>query len=265
MRFEIEKNIENESGVYKIITDVDFNKVYVGSAVNLKKRFFNHLSDLKRGVHKNTHLQNHFNKHGDLSFRLVGLSGVASLLELEQLVLDEYSVIKEVFNVNKSCDRSRLGLKHTEGSKKKMSDKLKGRVGTRLGVKYDDELRKKLSIAHTGLPSPIKGIKRTPEHRAAIKAGLDKRSDAEKRLQGERRSPKMKKYWALNKKAHIENRLKNKPQCKWVVQCDVDGNDIKEFHGVKFAASELGINKNGISQCLKGNRKTAGGFKWRYK
>lgn len=265
MNFNIPTELKNRSGVYKIITNTDFNKVYVGSARNMKERFHNHLSDLRRGVHKNIHLQNHFSKHNDLSFCLVALCESENLIELEQLILDEYSQIREVFNVNKSCDRSRLGLKHTEESKKKMSDKLKGRVGTRLGVKYSDELRKKLSIAHTGLPSPIKGIKRTPEHRAAIKAGLDKRSDAEKLLQGKRRSPKMKKYWALNKKAHIESRLKNKPQCKWVVQCDVDGNDIKEFHGVKFAASELGINKNGISQCLKGNRKTAGGFKWRYK
>lgn len=49
---------------------------------------------------------------------------------------------------------------------------------------------------------------------------------------------------------------------KPVKQYDLDGNFINEFSGIQQAQRELGIW--GVWKCLNGERKTAGGFQWRY-
>ena len=49
---------------------------------------------------------------------------------------------------------------------------------------------------------------------------------------------------------------------KPIMQFDLHGNFIKEFSGIQQAQRELGINH--IWNCLVGERKTSGGFQWRY-
>ena len=50
---------------------------------------------------------------------------------------------------------------------------------------------------------------------------------------------------------------------KPVIQMDVNNNDIKEFPSIQQAQRELSISH--IWDCIIGKRKTAGGYKWRYK
>jgi hypothetical protein len=50
---------------------------------------------------------------------------------------------------------------------------------------------------------------------------------------------------------------------KPLVQFDIAGNIIREWDSCKEAIRETKIRK--ITQCCKGNRKTAGGFIWKYK
>lgn len=53
--------------------------------------------------------------------------------------------------------------------------------------------------------------------------------------------------------------------CKIIIQCDLYGNEIKEYVSVKSAGEILGIDRTSISKALKGHIKTAGGFIWKYK
>lgn len=48
-----------------------------------------------------------------------------------------------------------------------------------------------------------------------------------------------------------------------VLQYDLNGNFIQEFPSIKAAGIE--VNSTAICQCLKGKRKTAAGFIWKYK
>lgn len=50
-----------------------------------------------------------------------------------------------------------------------------------------------------------------------------------------------------------------------VIQRTLDGEFVKEWHTAKDAADELGIKRPNIAACLNGSRKTAGGYKWKYK
>lgn len=55
-------------GVYKI-ENILSKKVYIGSTVNsFSQRWNSHASQLRRGIHFNKHLQNSWNKHGEVNF-----------------------------------------------------------------------------------------------------------------------------------------------------------------------------------------------------
>lgn len=49
--------------IYQIKNTLN-NKVYIGQTNNIKRRWDQHKSDLKRGVHDNPYLQKLYNKYG---------------------------------------------------------------------------------------------------------------------------------------------------------------------------------------------------------
>ena len=71
--------------------------------------------------------------------------------------------------------------------------------------------------------------------------------------------------WCYKNGKLLEIKSTKKP----IIQCDLDGNEIKEYFSVKEAHEKTGIKRNGISEAaslLIGNRRsTAGGFRWKYK
>ena len=52
---------------------------------------------------------------------------------------------------------------------------------------------------------------------------------------------------------------------KAINQYDLQGNFIREWECSMQVQRELGISQNGVIQCCKERRKTAGGFVWKYK
>lgn len=62
------KNIDN-SGVYQIRNVID-NKRYVGSSINLYKRWRTHKWMLRKGIHHSIYLQNTWNKNSEKSLCL---------------------------------------------------------------------------------------------------------------------------------------------------------------------------------------------------
>ena len=49
------------NGIYKIESKIKPNQIYIGSAVNVRVRWSNHLSKLNKNKHENPKLQNHYN------------------------------------------------------------------------------------------------------------------------------------------------------------------------------------------------------------
>ena len=52
---------------------------------------------------------------------------------------------------------------------------------------------------------------------------------------------------------------------KIIVQCDLEGNIIKEYHSIGEASRQLGIDRRNITLCANGKEKTAAGFTWKWK
>lgn len=130
----------NASGIYKI-SSRKRGKIYVGSAINLRRRRNEHLSSLRRNVHRNDHLQKHFNKHGenDLHFEILEECAIAFLIKREQHYLDS---LNPDFNVCLIASSS-LGVKHSEEFKKKISEAKKGNTN-RLGILLNEEGKEKM-------------------------------------------------------------------------------------------------------------------------
>jgi len=133
-----------KSGIY-LIKNIKNNKVYIGSAVNIDKRWSQHKHYLKEGKHHSEHLQKAWNKYGEQSFTFDIIEEVSNpehLLAYEQVYLDYYKSYEDDrgYNICKVAG-SPLGVKHSEETRKKMSEASRN---------ISEETRKKRSVALTG-------------------------------------------------------------------------------------------------------------------
>jgi hypothetical protein len=82
--------LPHSSGIYQIRCLVN-GKIYVGSAVDLHDRWIGHRNSLRRGEHRNPHLQNAWNLYGEANFDLAILEyvDIRDLLTVEQRWIDE--------------------------------------------------------------------------------------------------------------------------------------------------------------------------------
>ena len=148
-----------ESGIFKI-TNIINGKFYIGSSVNVLKRWAVHKSLLNQNKHHSPYLQNSWNKYGKDNFIFEILEYCNPdkniLMLIEQMYLDLHT---PKYNTNKFAS-SPLGYKHTLASKDKMRIR-------KLGSKLSDKHRIKLLKVNIG-----KTI--SSQHRLQIKVAHQK-------------------------------------------------------------------------------------------
>lgn len=136
------------TGVYQI-KNISNDRVYIGSTVKIVTRYNAHKSQLKRGIHANTFLQNDWNKCGQEVFVFSVLEQVNQLdilLETEQKWLDKfYDNQQNCYNICKEVHGT-FGYKHTQLSIDKMS---RCKLGENNPSKRP-EVKEKLSKMMTG-------------------------------------------------------------------------------------------------------------------
>src|ERR1039458_145551 len=93
-----------QAGIYSIYCIAN-EKQYIGSSVNIKRRFREHRSKLSRNIHTCRHLQNAWNKYGAESFVfnvvehiIEPLVTAKQLMDVEQVWLDAYWAQGNLFN-----------------------------------------------------------------------------------------------------------------------------------------------------------------------
>ncbi len=157
------------SGIYKIQSKIHAERYYIGSAINIKRRWSEHRKNLKNNKHVNPKLQNSYNKYGkyDLDFMIIELCSPELLIQQEQYYINE---LKPWFNCSPTAG-SQLGMKRSEESKAKMRKKRmpfseewklnlsKGKLGIKRGknknpsIKYKprtEEQKENLRKSHLG-------------------------------------------------------------------------------------------------------------------
>ena len=176
-------------GIYKIINILN-NKFYVGSAVDLKRRKTRHFSELRKGNHKNGHLQAAWKKYGEQAFIFVvveEVADVALLFEKENVWLKEHVGKPYCYNIGVDALAPMLGRtgehsptwghKHTEEAKLRIGVASKSRVqsdeektmrrATMRGKPQPAEVRAKISATLMGEGNFWFGKKR-PDHGAKV-------------------------------------------------------------------------------------------------
>jgi len=228
------------TGIY-IIKNILNNKIYIGSAINITRRWYRHKTDLNCKIHDNQKLQRAWNKYGkeNFSFEILELvNDKTKLIEREQFYLDSILFasldIKKFslmgYNINPTAYSS-LGRAHTEETKKKIGDGNRGKI-------VSDEARENLRKSHLGQVAWNKGLEYTEEQKVNFSSAQKKR---------------------FKEQGHHNQKI--------VIQYSITDDFIKEWKSVAEAAKSLGIDKSNIcSVCNGKNRyKSTGGYKWKYK
>ena len=164
-------------GVYGIYNTIS-KKWYVGQSVNIRKRFADHINKLRKGVHRNVHLQRSFVQSGEPSFEFRVLeSGLLpdALNARECFWIDYYHSLDDKFgynlesggNENKCLSKTtleRLSLSHKGKVYGPRSVETKLKISrANLGKVRSDEVCRRKSEACKANPKIVAHCKRLAE------------------------------------------------------------------------------------------------------
>ena len=220
---------ESVTHIY-ILKDPFNNEVrYVGKSDNPKERFIEHIKKSKyTKTYKNNWIQNLLKNEKKPILEIIDIININEWSEKEKYWIKYYK--------DKGCNLTNL----TEGGdggnfgdkiNKLISEKLKGRVFSKETIKLMSESAKKRKLTDEG-----------------------RKSLSEKR-KGEKNSM----FGRKQSKYCIESKYKP------LNQYDLNGNFIKGWGSLKEVSEYLSINRNTIRMCANNQRKTAGGYKWKFK
>lgn len=164
------------SGVYSI-TCLNTLKVYIGSAVDIKRRWNWHKTALRRSQHHSILLQRAWHKYGEheFVFLVLELCPPQNVVTREQAWLDALAPYnpQRGYNIAKDANAPSKGRKHTAEHKAKIGVASLGRHRT-------EEEKAKISAAHKGrkhtaaaranMSAAQVGKTHTAEHKAKIGA-----------------------------------------------------------------------------------------------
>jgi len=191
--------VKGVSGIYAIVNKTS-GKAYVGSAVDVGRRWIAHKVYLKAGKH-NPKMQRAYDKYGADSFVWVVLSEVpvAELLMWEQEWINETAAWTNLGYNIRQVPNSNLGIVHSEETKARMkaawTDEMKAASKARsLAIVLSDEQKQKIiaavSTANKGSTRTLesrekmaqakRGKKRSPETLAKIEATIATRGGRKK-------------------------------------------------------------------------------------
>ena len=150
------------TGIYKIQSRIKSERIYIGSTVDINRRWRSHIIALRKNKHHSKKLQRHYIKYqeSDLQFSILLRCEKEDLLKMEQYFLDVYH---PYFNNSKKAGNC-MGVKHSKATRIKYSKAKKGKkyfLGKHHSEDTRDKMRKPkslrhrlcLSLAHKGKPS----------------------------------------------------------------------------------------------------------------
>lgn len=290
-----------ESGVYKI-TNLVNGKIYVGGSIELNKRKRFHFYELRKGIHRNQHLQKSFIKYGEENFifEVLEYCYPEECIIREQYFMDLYTPISidGLYNMCKVAG-SHVGLKCSEETKRKIGKANSGRPMTEkhkealrlinTGKKASEETRRKQSKVQKGkvmseearkkISLGLKGKIISDAHRLAMsiaKRGIKKNPMKEETKAKLRISAKSRPKISEETRQRLSNSHKGKIQSKEliakrndkiqkkVIQYDIENNVIFIHDSIKKAAESVGVKAPNISACLSNGQRKSKGFIFKY-
>lgn len=234
--------IPKSPGIYRIIC-LATNKVYIGSAGNLAKRWRDHLRKLRLNRHQNEYLQRAWNKYGEAAFRFEVLELVMpwSLLDREQYWLDKLKPYNPVVGFN---------IAHHANTPVHTPEVIAKLRAASTGKSPSNQTRAKLSAAN-------KGKSLSSEHRAKISASS----------KGKVRSTETRAKMSLAKRGQSQsaNNIAKRVEGirKSYVAISPDGMDVL-VNNLKQFCRDNGLNYSGMLNVANGYDRSHRGWKCRH-
>lgn len=160
----------NMIGIYQIRNMVT-GRVYIGSSLNIEKRWKNHIYRLRNNSHDNRYLQNSWNKHSASNFEFSVLEHVEDrekLIMVEQKHLD---TVNKKYNINTIAGRppSREGVSFSLEQREEISRRVSGKNNPFYGKEHTKESKEKMSENSKGEKHPSYGKKMSEETKQKIR------------------------------------------------------------------------------------------------
>ena len=134
-------------GVYKIQNTIN-GKLYIGSSVNIERRFKSHKKELNEKTHNNIYLQNAWNKYGEDSFVFEVIEIVndrETLREREQYYIEIYNSANHAHGYNiLSNTNVGLGVSASDEIRAKISRQCTGSKNGHYGKKHSDTTKEQI-------------------------------------------------------------------------------------------------------------------------
>jgi len=276
------KEKQINSGIYQIKNLIN-NKIYIGSAIDLKRRKNDHFRNLIDDKHKNIYLQTSFNKHGEQNFEFSVIEYIENteiLLEREQYYINKFfDNCNNCYNMCPTAGNT-LGRKHREEIRKKMSKNRKGKgIGRKLTKEEIEKLKEfQKFINYTKLFG--KKVCQYDINTGELLKMFDSISLASQEINGNvpsivrcckggRKSYKgyIWRYENENiiKIDNVNDYMKDK-SIREVCKYDMKTGDlIKTYDNMTIAGEENNLNITNIYGCCVGVQKTCGSYIWKYK
>ena len=186
------------SGIYKI-TNKENGKVYIGSSIDINRRWKDHIYNLKKEAHHNPYLQHAWDKYGEDSFlfEIMEEIDIELLTIKEQFWMDNYKSYNREYGYNnmfiadschKHSDETKQKLKeihsirprkpHSEETKKKQSEAAKNRTGDpywkgkKMSEKLVSQMRERAIEWFKNNESLMKGIPKSDITKAKLSKSL---------------------------------------------------------------------------------------------
>lgn len=241
----------NLCGIY-CIENIQNAKKYIGLSRNIKRRWFEHKSELNRNDHNNKYLQSSWNKYGasKFTFYIVELCEEENLSEREKYYIKQYKTLSHENGYNLTLGGEDISI---------------GRLVINLKTKTIYNFVKEAA--------ELSGVSS-----ATMSTWCDKKHNYMYLDEYEQLSEEDKIYWSnfdwekydheklsaahsrknlsketLKKVSESTSGDKN-PRAKKVYCPQLD----ETFDCIKYASDKYGINRGSITSCLKGRLKSAG-------
>lgn len=232
-------------GIYKITNPK--GKIYIGQSINIEKRWKYYISESYNNRDKQTKLFNSLRKYGPENhvFEIIEECLVEELNEKEIYWGGYY----QCTDLNKGLNLRELGKQGvwTKEAKIKLS---KSHLGKH---KHTDESKRKISES-------LKGSKRTKEQLIGWgerrKGKININGGSKKGFKKSKESEKRRIEKIIGKKY---NTRKSK-----IDQYDLQGNLLKKWDSVEEIVLKLGLQRNSIYMCCRGELNKSQGYIWKF-
>lgn len=262
------------SGIY-VIQNKANGKLYVGSSVSVRYRWRQqHRTELRRGIHYNSHLQRAWNKYGEANFEFIILEECSEdlLVEREGYWIEHHKSWDRDhgYNLNRYVDGRMILSEETrqlmsEATKQSWQDPdIRTKRCEAIKNSVTDKIRESLSEAR-------RQDYEDPEYRAERSKTM---TDTWKE-QSEELKAKLKAAWTKpevrqrHEHTTINKKKMSKASKEWwaenarpILQLTLDGQLIREWPSPTAAIKEYGSH---VSSVLNGKRSHCRGYVWRYK